>query len=248
MPASKYAHVDTKPLPSNIMDLRDEAFYGLIRQIAGKRLAELIAFQECNGVDSFLGCRDVTAILHLDSDELHDIKKGTCITLSDRTITLLPGLESSINNLTTLFKKKREEINRQLERLQSISTSALPISTITPSVLPTTASISHSLNDTHSSMDAPPPATPTNSSSIGSSTTHVPLTDGITSKISTAVVDWLKKNKTELNLTDMSFQSGVDFHLELNTRRDGIIFRCKCGTKCSLSQKRGILMVRYVTV
>jgi hypothetical protein len=40
------------------MDLRDEAFYDLIRQIFGKRVAELLAFQECNGVDSFFGCKD----------------------------------------------------------------------------------------------------------------------------------------------------------------------------------------------
>jgi hypothetical protein len=36
------------------MDLRDEAFYDLIRQISGKRVAELLAFQECNGCNPIL--------------------------------------------------------------------------------------------------------------------------------------------------------------------------------------------------
>ena len=115
MPTSKYSQIDTKPLPSNIMDLRDDAFYNLIRQISGKRVAELLAFQECNGVESFLGCKDVTAILQLKSDQLTDLKKHMCITLSDGTVALLPGLESSINNLIKLLKKKREEVNKQAE-------------------------------------------------------------------------------------------------------------------------------------
>jgi hypothetical protein len=73
MPASKYSPVDTKPLPSNIMDLRDEAFYEFVRQFSGKRVAELLAFQECNGVESLLECKDLTAILRFQSDQLNDI-------------------------------------------------------------------------------------------------------------------------------------------------------------------------------
>ena len=75
MATSKYSHIDTKPLPSNIMELRDDTFYDFIRQISGKRVAELLAFQECNGVDSFLGCKDVTDVLRLKSDQLSDLKK-----------------------------------------------------------------------------------------------------------------------------------------------------------------------------
>ncbi|CAF2135145.1 unnamed protein product [Rotaria magnacalcarata] len=114
MSTPKYSQIDTKALPSNIMDLRDDAFYDLIRQVSGKRVAELPTFQECNGVDSFLGCKDGTAILQLKSDQLNDLKKHSRVTLTDGTIALLPGLESSANNLMKLLKKKREEINKQV--------------------------------------------------------------------------------------------------------------------------------------
>ncbi|CAM4832100.1 unnamed protein product [Rotaria magnacalcarata] len=148
MSTPKYSQIDTKTLPSNIMDLRDDAFYDLIRQVSGKRVAELLTFQECNGVDSFLGCKDVTAILQLKSDQLNNLKKHSCVTLTDGTIALLPGLESSVNNLMKLLKKKREEINKQVQRLQSITSSALPAlpaATTISSTLPTTnVSISHS--------------------------------------------------------------------------------------------------------
>ncbi|CAF3507231.1 unnamed protein product, partial [Rotaria sp. Silwood2] len=105
------------------MDLRDEAFYDFIRQFSWKKVAELLSFQECNGVDSFLGCEDVTAVLQLKSDQLNELKKNTCITLSDGSVVLLPGLESSIINLKKVLKKKREEINKQAERLHAINSS-----------------------------------------------------------------------------------------------------------------------------
>ncbi|CAF4768490.1 unnamed protein product [Rotaria socialis] len=75
MSLSKHSNLNTKLLPFNIMDLRDENFYDFIRQFAGKKAGELLSFQECNSVDSLLGCIDVTTILHLESDELIDLKK-----------------------------------------------------------------------------------------------------------------------------------------------------------------------------
>ena len=76
-----------------------------------KTRGELLAFQECNGVDSLLACLDIAAILRFQSGDLNDIKRNTCITLTDGTIVLLPGLESSLNNLVKVLKRKRDEIN-----------------------------------------------------------------------------------------------------------------------------------------
>jgi len=72
------------------------------------------------------------------------ILKNTCITSSDGTIALLPGLESSISNLNKFLKKKREEINQQAQRIRSIT-----------SVLPTTLSISHAPIHTTSLSNVP---------------------------------------------------------------------------------------------
>ena len=90
-----------------------------------KTRGELLAFQECNGVDSLLACLDIAAILRFQSGDLNDIKRNTCITLTDGTIVLVPGLESSLNNLVKVLKRKRDEINKQAQRIQSV-TSMLP--------------------------------------------------------------------------------------------------------------------------
>ena len=245
MPTSKYSHIDTKSLPSNIMDLRDEAFYDFIRQFSGKRVAELLAFQECNGVDSFLGCKDVTAVLHLKSDQINDLKNKMSITLSDGSVALLPGIESSISSLIKLLKKKREEINKQAQRLQSITSSVLSAPTTTSSVLPTTGVLIYQPSiHTSSPSDAPIPANSSNSPSLNFSATPNPLTYEISSRISATITNWLKDKQRELNLINISFQQGIDFHVELNQRRDGVIMRCKCGMKNAISQKQGVLVVR----
>jgi hypothetical protein len=69
MPISKYSPVKTKLLPSSIMDLRDEVFCDFVRQFSGKRVTGLLGFQEFNGVNWLLGCQDVTATSHLQSDQ-----------------------------------------------------------------------------------------------------------------------------------------------------------------------------------
>lgn len=195
MPVSKYSHINTAALPDNIMHIRDEAFYGFIRQFSGQRVAELLAFQELNGADCFLGCKDVTAVVHLQSDQLNDLKKKTCITLSDGTIALLPGLESSINILTKLLKKKREEINKQAERLHSINSSVLPVASSISIVRPTVAT-SQSYPAIHtSSPTASLTADLSNSSLLNSSNVPILVTDEISNKISTSIIDWLSKKK-----------------------------------------------------
>lgn len=235
MPISKFSIMHTKPIPINIMDLRDDAFYDFIRQFSGKKVAELLAFQECNGVDSFLGCEDVTAILQLKSEQLNDLKKNTCIILSDGSAVLLPGLESSINNLKKILKKKREELNKQSERLHSINSSILSATNTTimaptptiPSLLdPLTCTSSH----THLLSDSQGPF---NS-----------LTKQIKDRITRTIIDWLEKNKHELNLLNTNLREGIDFQLALNKREDGILMICKCGTKNSIGQKQGTLVVR----
>ena len=118
--------MDANSLPSNIMDLRDEAFYDFIRQFAGKKVAELMSFQECNSVDSFLACNDICAILYLDSDALLNLKKSMCITLNNGFIYLLPGVEASIINLTKLFKKNKKNFLNNLNDVNQLRFLQLP--------------------------------------------------------------------------------------------------------------------------
>ncbi len=206
------------------MDLRDEAFYDFVRQFSGKRVGELLAFQECNGVDSLLAYKVVTAVLQLQSDQLNDLKKNTFVILSNGSAAVLPELQSSINNLMKLFKTKREEINKQMQRIQSIASIQL-VSSIVPLVPSSiTISISHPSIPTMSPSNRPIPAN--SSDSMSSSTLPNVFTDYLSYRITTTIRDWLKKQQRQLHLVDTSFQQAIDYHVRLNKRQDGVILQC----------------------
>ncbi|CAF1244708.1 unnamed protein product [Rotaria sp. Silwood1] len=151
------------------MDLRDEAFYDFIRQISGKRVVELLAFQDCNGVDSFIGCQECTDVLRFESDQLNDLKKNMCITLRDGSVALLPGLESSISNLIKLLKRAPSTTSSNLAK--------------------TTVPTYHSAIHTPSPSDISMYANSSNPSSLYFSTASNPLIDQMSNRISTTIID-----------------------------------------------------------
>ena len=114
MSVSTHSNFNTKFLLFNIMDLRGWILLRFHPSVFWKKIAELLSFQECNSIDSFLRWKDVTAILHLESDQLIDLKKNMGIVLSNGSIRLLPGLESTITNLSKLLKKKENSSTRKL--------------------------------------------------------------------------------------------------------------------------------------
>ncbi|CAF5113176.1 unnamed protein product, partial [Rotaria sp. Silwood1] len=116
---------------------------------------------------------------------------------------LLPGLESSISNLIKLLKRAP--------------------STTSSNLATTTVPTYHSAIHTPSPSDISMFANSSNSSSLNFSTTSNPLIDQMSNRISTTIIDWLKKNQQELNSMNTNFQQGSDFHVELNKQRDEII-------------------------
>ncbi|CAM4985390.1 unnamed protein product, partial [Rotaria socialis] len=123
----------------------------------------------------------------------------------------------------------------------------LPAATTISSVLPTTkVSISHCPMSTTAPSDAPIPINTSNSSSINFSVPPT-LTDEISTRISATIIEWLKKKQQKLNLKNTNYHQGIDFHVELNKRRDGVVFRCKCGIKNSIGQRKEFLCFRIFT-
>ncbi|CAF4083645.1 unnamed protein product, partial [Rotaria sp. Silwood1] len=169
--------------------------------------------------------------------------KTRALLLSDGSVVLLPGIESSIINLKKILKKKREEINKQAERLLSLNSSTWSTSNTTliiPS--PIASSISHPSTHISAPSHASVPPDPVNFSLHDAATIFNSLTDEKKERITKTIIDWLDKKKHELNLMNTNFQEGIDFRLELNNRRDGIIMYCKCGAKNTMGQKQGVLL------
>ncbi|CAF3826033.1 unnamed protein product, partial [Rotaria sp. Silwood1] len=129
----------------------------------------LLAFQDCNGVDSFIGCQECTDVLRFESDQLNDLKKNMCITLRDGSVALLPGLESSISNLIKLLKRAPSTTSSNLAK--------------------TTVPTYHSAIHTPSPSDISMYANSSNPSSLYFSTASNPLIDQMSNRISTTIID-----------------------------------------------------------
>ena len=140
------------------------------------------------------------------------------------------------------FLKKREQLNKEAQRFQSIASfSIVPAPGISSIILsPTTVTSARSLTHTSASIstdssDSCPP--------LSLNTPHL-LTDEIRTRTSKTIIEWLEKNKKDLSLINIHFQQEVDFQFKLNDSQDGIIVQCKCGTKRAIGQKHGALVVR----
>ena len=66
---SNCSYTNTELLPSNIMHLQDQDFYKFVEQYSGMKVAELLAFQEFNAVDSFLECDELADIFKYESNQ-----------------------------------------------------------------------------------------------------------------------------------------------------------------------------------
>ena len=234
---------NTERLPSNITYLRDQDFYKFVEQYSGMKVAELLAFQEFNAVDSFLECDDIADIFKYQSNQLTELKKKTCITLNDGSVVLLPGLKSSINNLKKLFQKKRDEINKQTKRRKYIFGS-IPSTPYTSLKICTPAIPSSAQSITETSLQIPISFESFDNSSTNIQTSINTVTDQINRKVTTVIASWLIKNKQDLYLINTDIREGTDFKLELNIRQDGLIMICSCGTRNSIGQKDGTFVVR----
>jgi len=124
-------------------------------------------------------------------------------------------------NLTKLFEKKREEVNKQTQRLQSITTSSIvPALTSSSTVLSPMVGIllnSSTRLSTALSNDSFDSSRP-----ISLITAHV-LTNETIIRISKVIIEWLIHNKQQHHLVNMSFQYQVDFQVELNNHQNGVI-------------------------
>jgi len=84
-------------IPQNIIDLVDDQFFKFVKQFCGEKVAILLEFQDINNVECLLACKDPLEILTMDSDDLLNLKKKTCVKLNNNTYAVLSGIKNKMN-------------------------------------------------------------------------------------------------------------------------------------------------------
>jgi hypothetical protein len=107
--------VDTSKLPPDAMSCHDEKFYSLVESLSSHIVSNILKSQAINSINTFLHTRDVLEVLHLPAKSLDVLRDEACLLLHDNTYVVLPGLISSMQYLTELFRQKN------IEHVKSIS-------------------------------------------------------------------------------------------------------------------------------
>jgi len=113
MPLQTFS-VDTSVLPTDVLSYCDDAFYQVVKAIAGPPEANLLEAQGIRSVYSFLNTEDVFDILTITCSALKNIKKSFCLESDDNTYIVKPGCRSNIKYLHQLLYQKHEEHSKQI--------------------------------------------------------------------------------------------------------------------------------------
>ncbi|CAF2141282.1 unnamed protein product [Rotaria magnacalcarata] len=169
-------------VPSDVMELERDTFFDFVKQYSGEKVANLLEFQDITNVNCLLACKDPLEILLLDSDDLLELKKATCLKLNNNSFTVLPGVKSKLNLLKCVLTKKRNELKRESSKKSSNS--------LITNILSDNNSISNNLNHFADILAATP--TNTFTSSINNCVT---AQETIKRYLIDSLDNWCKKNE-----------------------------------------------------
>lgn len=100
-------------IPYNITELEHDHFYEFIKKSSGEKVALLLEFQKISNMDCLLAYKDPFKILSLDSNDLLDLKKKTCVKLNDNSFAVLPGIKSKVNLLKNCLVKNMNQLKKR---------------------------------------------------------------------------------------------------------------------------------------
>ena len=132
---------DTSKLPQDAMSYQDEKFYSLIESLSSRIGSNMLKCQAINSITTFLHTRDVLKVLQLPAKSLDALRDEACLLLHDNTYVVLPGLISSMEYLTDVFRQKN------IKQVKSISKKKLSSSiSSSSSMTATTINVSSNLS------------------------------------------------------------------------------------------------------
>ena len=202
--------VDTSKLPQDAMSYHDENFYSLVESLSSHTVSNILKCQAINSINTFLHTRDVLEVLQLPAKSLDLLRDEACLLLHDNTYVVLPGLISSMEYLTELFRQKN------IEHVKSISKKKPSSSTSSSSSMTaTTIDVSSNLST--------------------SSRQSITLTSGDHHAIVAKTISkWAYSKEKELGIVDLRIEEGEDFSLTISSSGNSATIVCCCGTKLSI--------------
>ncbi|CAF1349231.1 unnamed protein product [Rotaria sordida] len=227
--------IKNSSIPDDIMKYEYKRFFDFVKDFSGERVASLLEYQDLSNVECLLACQDPLEILSLDSDDLLELKKKTCIKLNDNSYAILPGIKSKMNILTKALLKKYNELKKEASKISSNITMTNNLST---TALTTT-------NSVRSSDQSSRILEPISSLSNTSSTAETRIKQHIKQLIN----DWCKRTIENENSDERHFQliENRDYEIIIDIVSTKVVIRCECGAVSTLGQKdKNYVLSNYI--
>ncbi|CAF3873867.1 unnamed protein product [Adineta steineri] len=213
-------------VPHNVLELEDNDFFEFVKFFSGAKLASLIEFQDINTAQCLLACDDPFYILSLDSDDLLDLQKKTCVKLNSNGFVVLPGLTCKMKFLKGALLRKRNELKKKAKIRTNVNTTidtSLSNQVMNNVTNLTQVSIQESIN------------------SLSSTTDTYTTEDKLKQHLIHLINDWCTKTADSNDRSAFRLKEDVDYQIMINLLSDKVIIECQCGAK-SLSN-----FIRHLT-
>ena len=195
---------DLSILPDNLLELKDKAFYELVKELTSSDEAELLQVQSIRCVHSFMRVNALN-IFHLDSNDLAPLQSRLAHKKADGKYAVHVGIRGNLIYLTELFNT----FNRLVDTVNITVTPIHSAPSQNASILDATTSGTTSLVD-H----------PSNKTIVSASEhrTHVKQ----------SIKMWWNNVREKYNLVHQNLLEPDDYSLVLTDDSASII--CSCGT------------------
>ncbi|CAF1460343.1 unnamed protein product [Rotaria sp. Silwood1] len=100
---------DVSVLPDNILTLKGEEFFRVVRSLVGEVVCNILEIQLIDSAQNLLNTTDVFEIFKYDSEEINDIKTRSCFKMRNGEYIIRTGVLNNMIYLKTTLKKKFEE-------------------------------------------------------------------------------------------------------------------------------------------
>lgn len=219
--------VDLSKLPQDAMSYQDDKFYCLVKSVSSPVVADILKCQAINSIYVFLHTRDVVGALQLPTKTLDAVREKACYLLDDSTYVVLPGINSSIEYLTELFRRKNFEQTKPVIKKKFVSSDSSSAAMITTTISsPPTTITSAALSATSTLSTASQPFAqmiPTDHHSM----------------ITKSISKWTSNKEKEFGLTESKFEEGKEYTLTVSSSAASATILCRCGTKLSMPKPNG---------
>ncbi|CAF4524943.1 unnamed protein product, partial [Rotaria sp. Silwood2] len=209
-------------VPHNVFELEGINFFEFVKLFAGEKLSSLVKFQDISNAQCLIACDNPFEILSLNSDDLLDLQKETCIKLKTNGFVVLPGLICKMKILKGILLKKCSELKKK-------------------------SIISANINGTtDTSLDNPVIGNVTNITQLSVQesiniwspiASNYATEDQLRQHLIDLIDDWCMQLKENENQFAFRLQQDTDYEIMIDPVSNKVLIKCQCSVKMVLGQK-----------